>query len=157
MFKYRECKVADCDNWIDLNREFMASEIQDNDLWNGADTVNNEQFIETFKSGLNTPERVRFLLFEEDSIPVGFTNLMVIYSVWTHGLACIVDDLYLRECVRGKGYGRQAMAYIEEYAKSIGCKRIQFQSEITNPGAESFYRAIGYNPADMKFSVKYFD
>lgn len=157
MFKCRESSVTDCDNWIDMNREFMASEIQDDDLWGGAGTVSNEQFRETFKSGLDTPERVRFLLFEEDSIPIGFANLMIIYSVWTHGLACIVDDLYLRASVRGKGYGRQAMAYIEEYAKSIGCKRIQFQSEITNPGAESFYRTIGYHPADMKFYVKYFD
>ena len=156
MFKYRECKIDDCDIWIELNREFMASEIQDNELWGGADTASVEQFRDTFMSGLDTPERARFLLFEDDGLAVGFANLMIIYSVWTHGLACIVDDLYLREGVRGKGYGRKAMTYVEEYAKTIGCKRIQFQSELTNPDAENFYRAIGYIPADMKFYVKYF-
>lgn len=156
MFKYRECKIDDCDIWIELNREFMASEIQDNELWGGADTASDEQFRDTFMSGLDTPERARFLLFEDDGLAVGFANLMIIYSVWTHGLACIVDDLYFREGVRGKGYGRKAMTYVEEYAKTIGCKRIQFQSELTNPDAENFYRAIGYIPADMKFYVKYF-
>ncbi len=44
---------------------------------------------------------------------------------------------------------------LEEYAKERGCKRIQFQSELTNPNAMEFYRAIGYQPADMKFYVKY--
>lgn len=37
----------------------------------------------------------------------------------------------------------------------IRCKRLQFQSETTNPGARSFYKAMGYRPADMFFYIKY--
>ena len=87
---------------------------------------------------------------------MGFANLMTIYSVWTHGKALILDDLYLRPQVRGKGYGRQALVYIEKFAQERGCKRLQFQSEVTNPNAMEFYISQGYSPADMKFYVKYF-
>lgn len=82
---------------------------------------------------------------------------MTIFSVWTHGLAFIIDDLYLRKECRGKGYGRQAMEIIEQFAKKRGCKRLQFQSEFTNPDAMKFYIAVGYTPTDMKFYVKYFE
>ena len=156
MFSYRECRLADCATWIELNKEFMASEIQDEDLWNNTNKVSDAQFESTFLSGLETPERAGLLLFTEDDRPIGFTNLMIVFRVWSHGLACIVDDLYLKESSRGKGYGKLAMGYIEEYAKAKNCKRIQFQSELTNPEAEKFYRKLGFIPTDMKFYVKYF-
>ena len=50
---------------------------------------------------------------KEDGVPVGFANLMTIYSIWTHGKALILDDLYLDPAVRGKGYGRKALEFIE--------------------------------------------
>lgn len=81
---------------------------------------------------------------------------MTIYSVWAHGKALILDDLYLRPDVRGKGYGKQALEYIEQFAAERGYKRLQFQSEVTNPNAMEFYVSQGYSPADMKFYVKYF-
>ena len=34
MFTYRLAAEADREIWIKLNREFMAEEIQDADLWN---------------------------------------------------------------------------------------------------------------------------
>lgn len=155
MFTYRLCKKEDCQTWIRLNRAFMAGEIQDDELWNGTDQVSDEQFAATFDEALEAEDLIRLLLFEEDGEPVGFVNLMLIFSVWSHGLALVIDDLYLDEAVRGKGYGRMAMAFIEDFAKQCGCRRLQFQSELTNPGAMAFYQAVGYQPADMKFYVKY--
>ena len=51
----------------------------------------------------------------------------------------------------------EALEYVERFAASQGYKRLQFQSETTNPNAMEFYVSQGYNPADMKFYVKYFD
>ena len=44
-----------------------------------------------------------------------------------------------------------------EVAAERGYKRLQFQSEATNPNAMEFYVSLGYSPADMKFYVKYFE
>lgn len=155
MFEFRACDKGDCRIWTELNRAFMAEEIQDEGLWNNTDSASDEEFQQTFEAGLATPERARFLMFFEDGAPVGFANLMIIFSVWSHGLALIIDDLYLLPEHRGKGYGAKAMEFIENYARELGCKRLQFQSELTNPGAMEFYKAVGYTPADMKFYVKY--
>ena len=157
MFSYRLCDINDKDCWIAMNREFMAEEIQDDGLWNSTGQADDEKFSNTFIEALDSDELISLLIFEEDGVPVGFANLMTIYSVWAHGKAMILDDLYLKLSVRGKGYGKQALEYIERFAEGCGCKRLQFQSETTNPNAMEFYVSQGYSPADMKFYVKYFD
>ena len=157
MFDYRLCDIDDKDCWIDMNREFMAEEIQDDSLWNSTGHADDEQFLHTFEEALESDDLISLLIFEEDGVPVGFANLMTIYSVWAHGKALILDDLYLRPDVRGKGYGKQALGYIEKFAAERGYKRLQFQSEATNPNAMEFYVSQGYSPADMKFYVKYFE
>lgn len=157
MFAYRLCDINDKDCWIAMNREFMAEEIQDDSLWNSTGQADDEQFLHTFEEALESDDLISLLIFEEDGVPVGFANLMTIYSVWAHGKALILDDLYLRPDVRGKGYGKQALGYIEQFAAERGYKRLQFQSEATNPNAMEFYVSQGYSPADMKFYVKYFE
>ena len=157
MFCYRLCDINDKVCWIDMNREFMVEEIQDDSLWNSTGQADDEQFLHTFEEALESDDLISLLIFEEDGVPVGFANLMTIYSVWAHGKALILDDLYLRPDVRGKGYGKQALGYIEQFAAERGYKRLQFQSEATNPNAMEFYVSQGYSPADMKFYVKYFE
>lgn len=157
MFSYRLCDINDKDCWIAMNREFMAEEIQDDGLWNSTGQADDEKFSNTFIEALDSDELISLMIFEEDGVPVGFANLMTIYSVWAHGKAMILDDLYLKPSVRGKGYGKQALKYVEEFAAESGYKRLQFQSEATNPNAMEFYISQGYSPADMKFYVKYFD
>ena len=156
MFTYRKCAPRDCGIWTELNQAFMAEEIQDEELWNNAGATSKEEFAGTFEEALKKPDMIDLVLFEEDGAVIGFANLMTIFSVWSQGLALIIDDLYLMPEHRGKGYGRKALDCIEELAKTKGCRRLQFQSELTNPGAMEFYMAVGYKPADMKFYVKYF-
>lgn len=155
MLSWRLCNSNDCEIWTQLNKSFMKEEIQDDALWNNINQNENKTLYNTFLEALNTPDLITLMMFEEDGKPVGFANLMTIFSVWSHGKALILDDLYLRPEKRGKGYGKQALAFVEEFAKRAGCKRLQFQSEITNPDAMEFYMAIGYKPTDMKFYVKY--
>jgi len=104
---------------------------------------------------LDNPELLTLLIFEEDGIPIGFANLMTIFSVWSHGKALILDDLYIKKEYQGKGHGKEAMLYVETYAQENGYRRIQFQSEHTNPDAKKFYNALGFESTDMNFYVKY--
>ena len=155
MLRYRLCNEKDCTIWIKLNRAFMKEEINDNEFWNDANRISDEEFRNVFMEGLQSEERVRFLIFEEDEEPIGFANLMLAYSVWSHGLAMIVDDFYFKAGIRGRGHGRRGMEMIEDYAQSIGCKRIQLLADLNNQNAMDFYKAIGYQSTDMKFYVKY--
>ena len=93
----------------------------------------------------------------EDGKEVGFALFFQNFSTFLGRSGLYLEDLYVLPEFRGKGYGKKALEYIEEFAANRGCKRLQFQSEVTNPNAMEFYISQGYSPADMKFYVKYFE
>ena len=151
----KKAQATDKAIWIKLNREFMEFEIQDDNLWNHIDKAKDEELGEVFDEALETPELITIFMIEDRGKIVGFANLMTIYSVWSEGRALIIDDLYIDTRSCGRGLGRQTMKEIENYARSHGYKRLQFQSEETNPQAKAFYTKIGYTPAAMSFYMRY--
>lgn len=157
MLRYRVCTQRDCNVWVEMNRAFMREEINDNEFWNEADKLSLDEFRTLFMEGLQADDNVKFILFEEDEEPIGFANLMLTFSVWSHGKLMIVDDFYFKQGDRGRGNGKEGMHMIEEYARELGCKRIQLHANATNPDAAKFYEAIGYMESDVKFCVKYLE
>jgi len=151
----RLCKLEDERVWIELNREFMNFEIQADGLWNNTNKMSYSTFQHTFTEAMEHPELITLFLIESGDKIIGFANLMTIYSVWAHGKALILDDLFIKSEYRKLGFGKKTLHFIEDYAKENGYKRIQFQSEFTNPGAYAFYVKLGYEPVDMHFYVKY--
>ena len=156
LMNIRLCRPGDEKDWIVLNREFMDFEIKEDSPWNDTEKTPDDVFKSTFNTALQNPGLITLLIFEEGETPVGFANLMTIFSVWAHGKALILDDLFIKKEHQGKGYGKQAMSFIETYARENGYKRLQFQSEATNPNAKEFYEALGFTAADMCFYVKHF-
>ena len=151
----RKAKAEDRADWIKINRAFMDFEIQDNNLWNNIDLAENEELGEVFEEALKSPENIVIFMIEEEGKTIGFANIIKIFSVWSEGFALIIDDLYIDDKYQGRGYGRKTMREIEDYARRNNFKRLQFQSEETNPGAKKFYEKIGYKPAAMSFYVRY--
>ncbi|MBP1925130.1 GNAT superfamily N-acetyltransferase [Sedimentibacter acidaminivorans] len=151
----RLCDEYDEQIWIKLNQEFMNYEIQDDDFWNNTQKNSVEVFRNTFMEALKNQDLIKLFLIEYENEIVGFANIMIVFSVWAHGKAIILDDLYIKEEYRGRGIGREVLKYIEIYAKENGYNRLQFQSELTNHDAFKFYTKIGYSHAKMNFYVKF--
>lgn len=151
----RTAEIKDKADWIRLNREFMDFEIQDNNLWNNIDKTENEELGEVFEEALKNPENIVIFMIEKDGKIIGFANVIKIFSVWSEGFALAIDDLYISDEYQRHGYGRKVMEEIEDYARRNSFKRLQFQSEETNPGAKMFYQKIGYKPVAMSFYMRY--
>lgn len=151
----RIAEIKDKADWIRLNREFMDFEIQDNNLWNNIDKTENEELGEVFEEALKNPENIVIFMIEKDGKNIGFANVIKIFSVWSEGFALAIDDLYISDEYQRHGYGRKVMEEIEDYARRNSFKRLQFQSEETNPGAKTFYQKIGYKPVAMSFYMRY--
>lgn len=151
----RKAKQEDRNKWVRLNREFMDFEIQDDNLWGHIDTSKDEELADIFDQAMEKPEYITLFMIEENGETIGFANLMTIFSVWSEGHALIIDDLYIISDHQGKGLGRRVMEEIEDYARKGVYKRLQFQSEETNPGAKAFYTKLGYEPIAMSFYARY--
>ena len=60
----------------------------------------------------------------------------------------LIDELFLTEAVRGKGYGKTALALIRDEAKALGVKAIHLEAEKSNTRAISLYRNFGFVDPD---------
>ena len=149
----KKANLRDKDNWVSLNKAFMKYEIKDDGFWN---SPMGNALEETFDMALKNKELITLFMIEnEEGKCIGFANLMTIFSVWSNGKGLILDDLFITEDCRGRGYGKEVMNKLEEYAVKEGYKRFQFQSEDTNKEAYEFYTKLGYSSEDMKFYIKH--
>lgn len=93
------------------------------------------------------PDRICFLFREQqDEKWLGYVQVQLSHPVMMgereHGgwLAICVGE----HSARGKGYGKKAMQYIEDYAKSIGLTRLELGVFDFNTAARALYKSCGY-------------
>lgn len=92
---------------------------------------------------------------EEDGKVIGFINTAYFYSVWAHGKVLFIDDFFILEEFRGKGYGVKALLELENKMREEGYKRFQLLAEETNPKAIEFYDREKYSKQKINFFCKY--
>ncbi|MFZ7988054.1 GNAT family N-acetyltransferase [Fusobacterium watanabei] len=148
----RKCRLEDKKDWVKLNKQFIEYEYKDENVWNSPLKFGNLE--EDFELILNDTSTILFAIIEEEKM-IGFMNIQCFYSVWSHGKVFFLDDFFIEENFRGKGYGEKALKDLQEYAKKIGIKRIQLMAENTNPKAIEFYKKHKFNEQEIHLFLKY--
>ncbi len=151
----RKCSGQDKNIWVQLNKEHMDYEIGGNSYWEETKEKGIKKLEDSFELALKKDPSIILLLFEEDGKTIGFANLNTIYSVWSNGEALIVDDFFIKEDYRGRGFGQEGLVLIERYAIDNNIKRIQFHSVIEDERSIKIWEDYGYHPIDMKFYMRY--
>ncbi len=151
----RKAAKKDADQWVRLNRENAEFDVSDNNLWGQIDHAKDEELAEIFSDALANPQQITIFMIEENGEIIGFANTMTIFSIWSEGYALAVEDMYIRDDMQGKGLGKKALKELEDYARTSGYRRLQFQSENTSPQAEKLYEKLGYKPASVSFYARY--
>ena len=148
----RKCTLEDKKDWVKLNKQFIEYEYKDENVWNSPLKFGNLE--EDFELILNDTSTILFAIIEEEKM-IGFMNIQCFYSIWSHGKVFFLDDFFIEENFRGKGYGEKALKDLQEYAKKIGIKRIQLMAENTNPKAIEFYKKHKFNEQEIHLFLKY--
>lgn len=150
----RACTQNDERDWVRLNQEFMEYEYQDENVWENP--MEKGDMAEIFRRILedeSSPNRL--FMVEEDGKAIGFMNTAWFFSIWAHGKVLFLDDFFITESCRGKGYGQKALAELERLIQGEGYVRLQLLAEETNPGAVRFYDREGYSQQIIHFFCKY--
>src|SRR5215467_181557 len=71
---------------------------------------------------LRDPRYGRAWLVLDGQDPIGYVVLCFGYSLEWLGRDAFVDELYLREEYRGRGWGRKAMEFVEEAGRAEGIR-----------------------------------
>ena len=104
-----------------------------------------------------TEERLRRTLFGgrrtaevaiayEATQPVGFVLFFHNYSTFLARPGLYIEDLFIEEDYRGRGYGRALLLYVARLAKERGCGRLEWSVLDWNQPAIDFYKKLGAVP-----------
>jgi GNAT superfamily N-acetyltransferase len=99
---------------------------------------------------VNTPEQLEIDLFKdqicsaivatnESDTVIGFALYYISYSTWK-GRCLYLEDFYVQEAERKRGYGQALFDDIVRTAKQMGVKRMDWQVLDWNHTALNFYR-----------------
>jgi GNAT superfamily N-acetyltransferase len=75
--------------------------------------------------------------------PIGYAMVFPIFSSYQGLPMLFLEDIYLRETVRGKGHGRRFMSFLARLALSRGCFSLAWGVLHWNQQAIAFYRRLG--------------
>ena len=78
--------------------------------------------------------------------PVGFALFFHNYSTFLGKPGIYLEDLFVDEKHRGKGYGKALLAHLAKLAKERDCGRLEWAVLNWNEPAINFYRALGAAP-----------
>ncbi|MBN2880679.1 GNAT family N-acetyltransferase [Candidatus Woesearchaeota archaeon] len=83
-----------------------------------------------------------FFGFKHDSELIGYVTLKPFFPGYKH---CEVYWLAVKKKYQGKGIGTSLMKYVEEYAKSLGFRKICLYTGKDMNLTRKFYEKIGYS------------
>lgn len=104
-----------------------------------------------------TPELIHQALFGErptaeaviaewDGQPAGFALFFHNFSTWLGKPGLYLEDLFVREAMRGKGIGKALLLHLAGIARERGCGRMEWSVLDWNSPAIDFYQSLGARP-----------
>ena len=87
--------------------------------------------------------------------PVGYVVLCYGYSLEWLGRDAFVDEFYLLEEYRRRGWGRRTMEFVEEAARSAGIRTLHLEVVRKNTAALDVYRKLGFLEHESTFLSKW--
>ncbi len=99
------------------------------------------------------PARAWVIVSGEEAI--GYVVLTFGCSLEYRGRDAIVDELYVREDMRGRGAGRQALEFVEQVCRSEGVEALHLEVDRENRRAQIVYRNFGFKEHDSYLMTKW--
>lgn len=96
-----------------------------------------------------------WLMYSENEI-VGYIILTFIFSFEYGGKIAFLDELFIKETARGKGFGKEAIQFIQGEVPKLSLKLLYLEVEPHNENAQKLYLAHDFelhNRKLMKYKV----
>ncbi|WP_299558327.1 GNAT family N-acetyltransferase [uncultured Sulfitobacter sp.] len=81
--------------------------------------------------------------------PIGYIVITFGWSVEFGGLDAIIDELYIRPGVRGRGIASEALIALPRALAGAGLRAIHLEVDRSNAAAMKLYQKAGFQPRDQ--------
>jgi ribosomal protein S18 acetylase RimI-like enzyme len=132
MTTYNPISISEIENIIQLMGEFYRIDNYPFDIEISRKLFN--QFLTDENLGK------AWLILHQNEI-VGYVILTYVFSFEYQGKIAFLDELYIRENARGKGIGKETIAFIQQEAPKLSLKIIYLEVESHNDAAQKLYIA----------------
>ncbi len=85
-----------------------------------------------------------WLICHEDQV-IGYMVATYGFSLEFYGRGIIIDELFVADAYRSQGFGRQAIEFVEDFARSQGLHSLTLDVDIANARGQQFYQARGFD------------
>ncbi|MDI6453310.1 GNAT family N-acetyltransferase [Peloplasma aerotolerans] len=99
--------------------------------------------IESIKDSLFHKKQAEVIIGEENGQPVGFALFYHNYSTFLGKANLFLEDLFVYESYRNKGYGKQMLSYLAKIAVERNCDRLDWWCLDWNTPSIEFYEKMG--------------
>ena len=89
--------------------------------------------------------------------PVGYLCVSFGWSLELGGMDGFIDELWIREKVRGRGMGSEALAVLQEALRGAGVRALHLEVGLENPRAEKLYQSAGFQKRPSKLMTWHAD
>ena len=147
MISFKPLEIADIEVITQMMQDFYAIDNYPMDV-EVAKTLFQE-FISNEHLGKS------WLIYSENEI-VGYIILTFIFSFEYGGKIAFVDELFIKETARGKGFGKEAIQFIQQEVPKLSLKLLYLEVEPHNENAQKLYLAhdfVLHNRKLMKYKV----
>jgi GNAT superfamily N-acetyltransferase len=96
----------------------------------------------TWERFFNPQEPVHALVAVECDKVVGLAHFLFHRSTTRLNDVCYLQDLFTAEHLRGRGIGKELILAVYEAARSAGCSRVYWQTQVTNTPGRVLYDKV---------------
>ncbi len=97
---------------------------------------------------MNNSSSQLFIIKENGNV-IGMCSIQELISTAEGGKSGLIEDLVIDKKYRGMGIGTQFMAFLVNYAKEKGYKRLQLLADRNNTPAINFYSKEKWNSTNL--------
>ncbi|MBL3641454.1 GNAT family N-acetyltransferase [Bacillus sp. RHFB] len=105
---------------------------------------------EFLRERLTNGESVVFMAFDEGN-PIGFVQLYPSYSSVSMMRSWVLNDLFVKESARKKGFGEELLNAAIAFARETGAKGVSLETGKDNVKAQRLYEKIGFSRESNHF------
>lgn len=98
---------------------------------------------EFLRERLTNGESVVFMAFDEGN-PIGFVQLYPSFSSVSMMRSWVLNDLFVKESARKKGFGEELLNAAIAFARETGAKGVSLETGTDNVKAQRLYEKIGF-------------
>ena len=106
-----------------------------------------KQLFETFIANSNLGKA--WLVYKGEEV-IGYVILTFVFSFEYKGILAFLDELYIKKEHQGKGFGKQAVQFVQQESSQLNVKMLYLEVEQHNENAQKLYLAHDFEVHNRK-------